>query len=128
MWRLVQDAKGRGIKFFLATLRRQNKTSCGPRYGLGEDEVPAFNDGIRYIAEREGITLVDVFEAFHGDNTTLIDVDGLHPTPAGYQVIADAFFKAIKGDLQESSPSSFRASPFLAPMPVPPMLVPQRRR
>ncbi len=39
----------------------------------------AFNEGVRYIAEREAITLVDVYEAFHGDNTTLIDVDGLHP-------------------------------------------------
>ena len=101
---MVQDAKGRGLKVFLATLPPQNKTSCCPRYGLAEDEVPAFNDGIRYIADREAITLVDVFEAFHGDNTTLIDFDGLHPTPAGYQVIADTFFKAIK----QRSPGSRR--------------------
>ena len=129
MWQMVKDAKSRGLKVFLATLPPQNKTACCPRYGLAEDEVAAFNQGIRYIAERESITLVDVFEAFHGDNTTLIDVDGLHPTPAGYQVIANAFFTAIKGALQESSPASFRASPFrMVPMPVPPALVPQRGR
>jgi lysophospholipase L1-like esterase len=75
---------------------------------------------VRYIAEREAITLVDVYEAFHGDNTTLIDVDGLHPTPAGYQAIADAFFKAIRQDLQESSPSSFRPNPFQLRMLVRP--------
>lgn len=124
IWRMVQDAKGRGLKVFLATLPPQNKTSCCPRYGVAEDEVPAFNDGIRYIADQEAITLVDVFEAFHGDNTTLIDFDGLHPTPAGYQVIANTFFKAIKQDLQESSPSSFRASPFQ----LAPTLVRPRRR
>jgi lysophospholipase L1-like esterase len=120
IWKMVQDAKARGMKVFLATLPPQNKTSCCPRYGVAEDEVPAFNDGIRYITEREAIPLVDVFEAFHGDNTTLIDFDGLHPTPAGYQVIADTFFKAINQELQVSSPSSFRASPFQLPMVVRP--------
>jgi lysophospholipase L1-like esterase len=119
MWRMVQEAKGRGLKVFLATLPPQNKNSCCPRYGLAEDEVPAFNDGVRYIAEREAITLVDVYEAFHGDNTTLIDVDGLHPTPAGYQAIADAFFKSIKQDLQVPS-SSVQSSPFQLPMLVRP--------
>ena len=87
---------------------------------MAEDEVPAFNEGVRYIADREAITLVDVYEAFHGDNTTLIDFDGLHPTPAGYQVIGDTFFKAISHDLQESSPSSLRPSPFQLPMLVRP--------
>ena len=124
IWKMVQDAKGRGMKVFLATLPPQNKTACCPRYGVAEDDVPAFNDGIRYITEREAIPLVDVFEAFHGDNTTLIDFDGLHPTPAGYQVIADTFFKAIKQELQVSSPSSFRQSPFQ----LAPMLVRPRRR
>jgi lysophospholipase L1-like esterase len=120
IWKMVQEAKSRGLKVFLATLPPQNKNSGPPRYGLAEDEVPAFNDGVRYIAEREAITLVDVYEAFHGDNTTLIDVDGLHPTPAGYQAIADAFFKAIRQDLQESSPSSFRPNPFQLRMLVRP--------
>ena len=127
IWRMVQDAKGRGMKVFLGTLPPQNKTSCCPRYGLAEDEVPAFNDGIRYIADREAIPLVDVFEAFHGDNTTLIDFDGLHPTPAGYQVIADTFFKVIKQELEVSSSSSFRQRPFqMAPVPVMPVR-PRRR-
>jgi len=121
IWQMVKDAKGRGMKVFLATLPPQNKTSCCPRYGVAEDEVPAFNDGIRYITVQEGIPLVDVFEAFHGDNTTLIDFDGLHPTPVGYQVIADTFFKVIKQELQVSSSSSFQRIPFQpAPMPVRP--------
>jgi lysophospholipase L1-like esterase len=120
LWKMVQDAKSRGLRVFLATLPPQNKNSCCPSYGLAQDEVPAFNDGVRYIADREAIPLVDVYEAFHGDNTTLIDVDGLHPTAAGYQVIADTFFKSIKQDLQESSPSSLRPSPFQLPMLVRP--------
>ena len=118
--KMVQDAKSHGLKVFLGTLPPQNKTACCPQRGLAEDLVPVFNGGVRGIAASEGVTLVDVYDAFHGDNTTLIDFDGLHPTTAGYQVIADTFFKSIKQDLEVQSPSSLRPSPFQLPMLVRP--------
>jgi lysophospholipase L1-like esterase len=117
---MVRDAKSRGLKVFLGTLPPQNKAGCCPQRGLAEDLVPVFNDSVRGIASSEGVPLVDVYEAFHGDNTTLIDFDGLHPTATGYQVIADTFFKSIQQDLQEPSPSSLRPSPFQLPMLVRP--------
>ncbi len=51
------------------------------------------------MAAAEGVSLVDVYRAFNGDVTTLVDFDGLHPTAAGYRVIADAFFKVIQQTL-----------------------------
>jgi lysophospholipase L1-like esterase len=44
---------------------------------------------------------VDLHAAFGGTATTeLIGPDGLHPTEAGYQKIADTFFAAIKSTLE----------------------------
>ena len=44
---------------------------------------------------------MDVYQAFGGDTSTLIDYDGLHPTALGYQRIAETFFKAISRDLEQ---------------------------
>ena len=116
---MVQAAKGRGLKVFLATLPPQNPNGCCPNRGLAWSLVEPYNDGLRGIAASENISLVDVYQAFHGDNTTLIDFDGLHPTPAGYQVIADTFFKSIKQNLEQPlstlGAGPFRLLPLLAP-------------
>ena len=121
---MVRDAKSRGVRVFLGTLPPQNKEACCPQRGLAADLVPPFNDGLRDIASSENVPLADIYQAFNGDTTTLIDFDGLHPTVAGYQVIADTFFKSIKQELQESSTSSFSRSPFQ----LTPMFVRPRRR
>ena len=64
----------------------------------------------------EGVRLVDVFAAFHGDVTTLIGPDGLHPTAEGYRVMARAFFDSIKAALEipatSIAPTSLR--PFVS--------------
>jgi lysophospholipase L1-like esterase len=89
------------IKVYLATLPPENPSTsaCGKRGGNWAFVAP-YNDLLRGIAASEGVTLVDVNAAFNGDTTTLIDCDGLHPTPAGYQVIADTFFKALQTTLE----------------------------
>jgi lysophospholipase L1-like esterase len=75
----------------------------------GWNLVPAFNSGIHGLALDEGIPLVDVNAAF-GGNLTLLGDDGLHPTAAGYQVIAGAFADAIRNNLEVKPPvtSTFR--------------------
>ena len=108
---MVQTAKGRGLKVFLATLPPQNPNGCCPNRGLAWSLVEPYNDGLRGVANAENVPLVDVYQAFGGDITTLVDFDGLHPTPAGYQKIADEFFKSIKQNLELSSGSSF-SDPF----------------
>jgi lysophospholipase L1-like esterase len=117
---MVQYAKSRGLRVLLATITPENGLFCCPRLGNGAPFVQPYNDGIRSIAASEGVTLVDVYAAFGGIATPdLIDFDGLHPTPAGYQRIADTFFASIKQNLQTTSAvlgSSYsREHPFLAP-------------
>jgi lysophospholipase L1-like esterase len=115
---MVRNTKGKGVRVFLATLPPQNQNGCCPDRGLSASLVEPYNSGLRNIASQEDVELVDVFQAFNGDTTTLIDFDGLHPTPAGYTKIAETFFNSIKHAL-EQSPSSltspFRFVPFRAP-------------
>jgi lysophospholipase L1-like esterase len=117
---MVRLAKGRGLRVFLGTLPPQNPRACCPRRGNGDVLLPSYNDGLKGIAAAEGVTLVDVFAAFNGDVTTLIGPDGLHPTPAGYQAIAGAFFSSIRSTL-EAPPAS------LAPSAAPWLVAPWRR-
>jgi lysophospholipase L1-like esterase len=44
-----------------------------------------------------------VYQAFGSDAPSLIGFDGLHPTPAGYQRIADTFFATIKSSLETAT-------------------------
>jgi lysophospholipase L1-like esterase len=101
MRQMVQYGKRRGMLVYLANLPPQNPfPSCTPNRGGNWAFVSPYNDGLRDIANSEGVPLVDVHTAFHGDNTTLVDCDGLHPTPAGYKVIADTFFQSIQATLE----------------------------
>jgi lysophospholipase L1-like esterase len=60
------------------------------------------NDLIRSLALTEGATLVDLYQAFTGMENTLLGIDGLHPTEAGYDKMAQTFFDAIRPKLEES--------------------------
>lgn len=93
---MVGDAKSRGLKPLLATIPPMNP--AGVRAG-GAAVVPDFNIGVKGIAQAESVPLVDVNAAFN-NNFSLIGADGLHPTAAGYTVIASAFADAIKNNLE----------------------------
>jgi lysophospholipase L1-like esterase len=94
---MVQNAAGRGLRVFLATLPPENPyNTCQPNHGGNWAFVVPYNDGLRSIASSQNAVLVDVYAAFNGDTSTLVDCDGLHPTALGYQRIADAFFKSIQ--------------------------------
>jgi lysophospholipase L1-like esterase len=95
--RMVDDAKSRGMKVFLATLPPQNQA------------VTSFNDSVNGLAASKGVPLVDVYQAF-GNNVSLIGNDGLHPTAAGYQVIANTFFVSIRQTLELPAAMSSAAS------------------
>jgi lysophospholipase L1-like esterase len=66
------------------------------------------NTGLRTMVPAEGGILVDTFPLFLGREATLISADGLHLTPAGYRVIAETFFAAIKATLTTTQPSLLR--------------------
>jgi lysophospholipase L1-like esterase len=122
---MVRDAKSRGMKVFVGTMPPQDPLACCPRRGSGAALVGPYNDGLRSMASAEGVTLVDVNSAFNGDTKTLIDFDGLHPTAAGYQRIADTFLKSITETL-EVPPSTMSTT--MMPQTLRPARPPIRRR
>jgi lysophospholipase L1-like esterase len=100
---MIRDAQSRGIKVLLATLPPQNPDGSDPLdRGMEASSVAPFNDQVRALAVSKGIPLVDVYQAFNGQ-LSLIGSDGLHPTPAGYHLIAETFFAAIKQDLEANA-------------------------
>jgi lysophospholipase L1-like esterase len=97
--RMVDDAKSRQMRVFLATIPPENPLGFNPDRGVEAAQVPPLNDQIRVLAISKNVPLVDVYQAFGGD-LSLLGNDGLHPTAAGYHVIADAFFASIRQTLE----------------------------
>jgi lysophospholipase L1-like esterase len=87
-----------GAQVFIGTLlpqRAENVGMCASRGG-GATRIVSTNNAIRNMAASEGAVLVDLYGAFSGVPGDLIGVDGLHPSPAGYEKIASSFFDALK--------------------------------
>jgi lysophospholipase L1-like esterase len=103
-WMVDYASRRRGLRVYLATVPPQNPSpvGCPDKLGVNSAAVAPYNEGLHKLATN-GIELVDVYAAFHGDVTTLIDCDGLHPTPTGYQVIADTFFQKIRETMEAPS-------------------------
>ncbi len=81
-------------KVFVSTLLPQvpgrQKAYAAP--GVLDD----VNDGIYYVADREGAVVVDAWAAFNPQKELLIGIDGLHPTADGYKLLAELFRDALK--------------------------------
>jgi len=112
---MIQDAKGKSIRPYLATIPPMDPSACVPVCrGLAWSLVAGFNDNVRALATSENVPLVDVYQGFNG-NLGLLGPDGLHPDAEGYVKIADLFFAAIKQTLEVPSPASvqtiYRRSP-----------------
>lgn len=88
---LGEHASGKGVQVLLATLPPMDPSKLK---GAGAVAVVPFNAQLASLAASRNWTLVDVYAAFKGD-LSLVGADGLHPTDAGYQVVAQAFFEAI---------------------------------
>jgi len=63
---------------------------------ISDAAIRQANDLIRQTVAAERAVLVDVYPLFTGHEAEYVDTDGLHLRPAGYQVMADAFFAAIQ--------------------------------
>jgi lysophospholipase L1-like esterase len=94
---MVRMGRGRGAIVFVGTLLPQRK---GGLRAFSPGAIVPVNDRIRAMAAAEGAVLVDLFAAFDGKVDTLIGADGLHPNDAGYQLMADTFFTAIRARLE----------------------------
>ena len=104
----IQAAKNRGIVVFLSTLMPEDEKPGNRAHNA--DEIEPVNAAIRGLAAEQNVTLVDTWAAFagHAHAGDYLDADGLHPTIAGNQATAEAFFAAIESTLEvpPASPAS----------------------
>jgi lysophospholipase L1-like esterase len=106
---MVRSARSHGVRWvLLATLTPQR--SGGPKSGGAELVVP-LNNEIKIIAVDEGALLVDVHAAFGGD-LSLISPDGLHPTEAGFQRMAETFYTVIRNNFEIPFPGASTPTAF----------------
>jgi lysophospholipase L1-like esterase len=94
---MVREAKGRDIPVFLGTLLPERDGACR---AFAPERIAPANVQIRAMAAREGAVLVDLYQGFVGQEATLLDQDGLHPSVAGYRRIAEMFFDRIRDALE----------------------------
>jgi lysophospholipase L1-like esterase len=94
---MAREVRNRGARLFLATVP-PTRTSGATTVPLAL--VQSLNSTIRTTARGENAVLVDVYGALSTDINRYIGVDGVHPTEAGYQRIAEVFFDAIRADLE----------------------------
>jgi acyl-CoA thioesterase I len=99
---LVKAGRNRGLTVLVATL-----PPLGPPKAGCPECVEPFNSRLRAVAAAKGAVLVDVYGAWMGapgGPVGLMGADGIHPTEAGYEVIATAFFEAIRRALEQPLP------------------------
>lgn len=94
---MVRTTKAAGLVVALATLppQRPGWLLLSGRPAASPALLDALNQGIRGIAATEGVHLADVAAAF-GGNLSLISGDGVHPTQAGYELLAQTFFQVLR--------------------------------
>lgn len=90
---MVRLARGQGVVVFLATLLPERP---GGRRAFAPGSIVPANDQIRLMALAEGAILVDLYQAFESRTETHIGPDGLHPNDAGYTLMAETFFTAVR--------------------------------
>ena len=89
---MVGEARRRGVVVIVASLPPQNPE--GSR-GHGAEDLPKFAAEVRKMAADEGALFLDLFHLM-GTYVGYIGVDGLHPTPAGYEKIAELWQEEIQ--------------------------------
>lgn len=92
--RITRDAQGRRVSVILATLTPQRPGST--KGTTAPAVLRDLNARILDLCRRYQTGCVDLYAAFGGEQSPLIGGDGLHPTPAGYDAIAEAYFEVIR--------------------------------
>jgi lysophospholipase L1-like esterase len=130
--KMVSYAKSNSVRVFLASIPPKAGVTNGcPARNDGINNVPTYNNGLRGIAINRGVTFVDVYTDLNANLSVNIDCDGLHPTQAGYQVIANTFYRAIQQTLEVKTtalPTPATLETTRPPAGVPRIQPPARRR
>jgi acyl-CoA thioesterase-1 len=102
---MVRVARGRGVQVFVATLLPQR---AGAQRAYSVALIDPINAQIRAMASDEGAVLVDLYQGFGASADPWIGADGLHPTEAGMDRVAEIFFEALRERLEVSAATMFR--------------------
>lgn len=94
---MVKESVRRNMPIMVATLPPQR-----PPKGAAAASVQRFNDAVKVMAGKKGAMLVDVNAQMP---EALIGQDGLHPTEAGYQRLAEIFGAAIRAQYEAPAPA-----------------------
>ena len=86
---MVRDAGFRAIPVMIGTLPPQRP---GAPKAAGLAALPRFNTAVIEMAGKKGAQVIDI----GGLPLSLIGTDGLHPSEAGYQRMAEIWFDAIR--------------------------------
>jgi len=97
MREMVRQATARSVRVFLGSMV---PTIEGRLRSQRPAELVTYNTRLRQMAGEEAAVFVDLYSALLAEANTVIGVDGLHPTEAGYKRIADIFFASIQAHLE----------------------------
>lgn len=95
---MTQTAKARNLRVFIGSML---PTIPGRQRSQDPAALEAYNARLREVSTVEGVPFVDLYTTLMPDVSTVIGVDGLHPTEAGYRRVAEVFFSAIRNDLEQ---------------------------
>jgi lysophospholipase L1-like esterase len=101
---MVKAAGRRNAHVMIGTLPPQR--AGGSKAG-SVDLVPAFNAAVREMAAKKGAEIVDTGSL----PLSLIGSDGLHPTEAGYQRLAEIWMDAIRARYEQAPASNPNVNP-----------------
>ncbi len=94
---MAAEGRNRNIRVILATLP---PSRIGGTHAVATRLITDYNARVRAIATGEGAALVDLYEGMITDIPRYIGVDGLHPTEAGYERMAELIFGAIRKEFE----------------------------
>ena len=95
---MVRTAKERRVSVFVASML---PTIAGRQRSQNAPLLEAYNAKLRQMTVEEGVRFVDLYTELSPQAQTVIGIDGLHPTEAGYRRMAEVFFAAVRSALEE---------------------------
>ena len=97
---MVVNAKGWGVRVFVGSMV---PTIPGRQRSQNSADLETYNVRLRRMAAEEGATFVDLYTPLLPEVLSVIGIDGLHPTEAGYRRVAQIYFNAIQASLEVTS-------------------------
>jgi lysophospholipase L1-like esterase len=96
---MVELARANDIAVILAAVLPATGFGWRPELGDRSDEIVALNQRLKEYAAEEGIPFVDYHAALANEANGMdaeLAKDGVHPTPAGYRIMADLIRPVIE--------------------------------